>query len=205
MFLDSANATSPGGSSARISADQQQQQHACVSIRAVLSSLPAGSAQQAPLGLSSPQQHASRFKVCSNNKDTAAARAAGAAPATLPVREVVLLIPLQETNTTTAAAASKHAKSLNSHANTSEATHGSSRDKAQPAAVSRLLLLTLYAEQQLGLSTYLWTASQLVMPGNIQQTSWLFRLSITTIASQLSSSSGMPLFSEVLHERTACG
>jgi hypothetical protein len=73
------------------------------------------------------------------------------------VHEVVLLVPLQETNTTRAAQVPAHS--------TSTSAQNSSSNMAAPAAARQPQLLTLYAEQQLGRTTYLWTASQLVMPG----------------------------------------
>uniref|UniRef100_A0A383V8R7 Uncharacterized protein n=1 Tax=Tetradesmus obliquus TaxID=3088 RepID=A0A383V8R7_TETOB len=160
----SANGTSPGGSSVHTPTKQQQQeqeqQRACVSVRAVLSTVQADSTEQAVMGLSSLQQHASRFRVCSNAQGNTRKQTAAAASATSPlVREVVLLIPLQETNKTAAAAAAEHTEAQSSNASANKSAHDSSRDAALP------LLLMLYAEQQLDGSTYLWTASQLVMPG----------------------------------------
>jgi len=145
---------------------EQEQQRACVSVRAVLSTVQADSTEQAVMGLSSLQQHASRFRVCSNAQGNTRKQTAAAASATSPlVREVVLLIPLQETNKTAAAAAAEHTEAQSSNASANKSAHDSSRDAALP------LLLMLYAEQQLDGSTYLWTASQLVMPGNSQHTS----------------------------------
>jgi hypothetical protein len=82
----------------------------------------------------------------------------------------MLLIPLQDTNTTAAAAATTYTNPPSSNATASkQEEHGSNKAAALPAAASRPLLLTLFAEQQRGRSSYLWTASQVVMPGNTSQ------------------------------------
>jgi hypothetical protein len=147
------NNTTAGGIDARTAT---QQQRACVSIRAVLSPLPAASTEQSSPIKSTSQQGAAVFRICSSQQtpNSSKTAAAGALP---HVREVVLLVPLQETNTTTAAQAPASDNTTN--------TQNSSSNMAAPAAASQPQLLTLYAEQQLGRTTYLWTASQLVMPG----------------------------------------
>jgi hypothetical protein len=133
-----------------------QQQRSCVIIRAVLSPLQAASKEQALSIKSSLQQGAAAFNICSAKHTAKPKKTAASEPAS-HVREVLLLVPLQEANTTTAGTAATHS--------TSTSAQNSSSNSAAPAAASQPLLLMLYAEQQLGQDTYVWTASQLLMPG----------------------------------------
>jgi hypothetical protein len=149
----SGNNTAAGGNDASTAT---QQQRSCVSIRVVLSPLQAASTEQALPIKSTQKQDAAVFKVCSKQQ-TPIPRKTAAAGASSHAHEVVLLVPLQESNTTTTAQAP-------ARSNTTSAQN-SRRNMAARAAASQPLLLTLYAEQQLDRTTYLWTASQLVMPG----------------------------------------